>query len=148
MTLNSVSPTPVQRLIDLGFKLVGEWRLNNTQPDPTIAFEPLEQYGDGPNVLYAFVAGDEILYIGKSVKTLNKRLAGYQRPGKSQFTNIRSNRRILDRLLQQKAVEIYALVDTGLLSYGGFHLNLAAGLEDSLIDALQPPWNLTGRTKD
>jgi hypothetical protein len=79
---------------------------------------------------------------------LSTRLAGYQRPGKTQFTNIRSNGKILDLLSQQKSVEIYVLVDTGLLSYGGFHVNLAAGLEDSLIEALRPPWNLTGRTKD
>ena len=33
------------------------------------------------------------------------------------------------------------LPDTGLLRYGGFHINLAAGLEDSLISDISPPWN-------
>jgi len=33
------------------------------------------------------------------------------------------------------------LADHGLLHYGGFHVNLAAGLEDSLIRDLNPPWN-------
>lgn len=29
----------------------------------------------------------------------------------------------------------------GLLRYGAFHLNLAASLEDSIINVLNPPWN-------
>lgn len=33
------------------------------------------------------------------------------------------------------------LADHGLLRFGGFHLNLAAALEDSLINDLRPPWN-------
>jgi hypothetical protein len=43
-------------------------------------------------------------------------------------------------------VAIYVLPDNGLLYYGGFHVNLAAGLEDSLVRELQPPWN--GGKKD
>jgi hypothetical protein len=38
-------------------------------------------------------------------------------------------------------VEIYALPDEGLHHYGDFHLNLAAGLEDSIISVLDPEWN-------
>ena len=107
MTLNSVPPTSLQRLIKLGFKRAGEWKLNHDSPDRKITFELVEIDVDEPNVLYAFVANNELLYIGKSVKTLKKRLAGYQRPGKSQFTNIRSNKNILDLLSRQKGVEIY-----------------------------------------
>jgi len=33
------------------------------------------------------------------------------------------------------------LPDNGLLHYGQFHVNLAAGLEDSIISVLQPEWN-------
>jgi hypothetical protein len=39
------------------------------------------------------------------------------------------------------AVDIYALPDNGLLHYGRFHVNLAAGLEDDLIRVIDPPWN-------
>jgi hypothetical protein len=44
------------------------------------------------------------------------------------------------------SVEIHALPDNdnGLLYYGGIHVNLAAGLEDSLIAALKPSWNKAG----
>ena len=43
------------------------------------------------------------------------------------------------------AVDIYALPDPGDMEYKGFHLNLAAGLEDSLIRELKPSWNKTGK---
>jgi hypothetical protein len=44
-------------------------------------------------------------------------------------------------------VDIFALPDNGLLHYGGFHINLAAGLEDSLISTLAPSWNRVGIEK-
>jgi hypothetical protein len=49
-------------------------------------------------------------------------------------------------LAAKKRVEIYIFRDMGLLHFGGFHLNLAAGLEDSLVVELDPPWN--GGRKD
>ena len=39
------------------------------------------------------------------------------------------------------AVEILVLPDNGLLHYGQFHVNLAAGLEDDIIGVLNPEWN-------
>jgi hypothetical protein len=44
-------------------------------------------------------------------------------------------------LVNGKSVEIFALQDNDLLHYGGFDVNLAAGLEDSLVRDLSPPWN-------
>jgi 5-methylcytosine-specific restriction protein A len=44
-------------------------------------------------------------------------------------------------LAKGQEVEAYILPDNGLLRYGAFHLNLAAGLEDSLIRELNPAWN-------
>lgn len=41
-------------------------------------------------------------------------------------------------------MEIHVLPDNGLLYYGGFHVNLAAGLEDSLVATIRPVWNKTG----
>jgi len=37
------------------------------------------------------------------------------------------------------------LPDNGLLHFGDFHVNLAAGLEDSIIKTLNPLWNKTGK---
>jgi hypothetical protein len=91
------------------------------------------------------VNGD-LTYIGKTTRTLRARMSGYRNPGPTQSTNIRNNERIRSALSQGKRVEIYAFRDTGLLKLGGFHLNLAAGLEDSLVRELSPPWN--GGRKD
>ena len=44
-------------------------------------------------------------------------------------------------LAEGKTVEVFALPDSGQHQFGGFHLNLAAGLEDAIIRDLQPPWN-------
>jgi hypothetical protein len=39
---------------------------------------------------------------------------------------------------------VYAPPDNGLLHYSGFHVNLAAGLEDSLVATIKLPWNRVG----
>jgi hypothetical protein len=43
------------------------------------------------------------------------------------------------------SVSILVLPDHGLLKYGGFHLNLAAGLEDDIVSQLKPRWKKTGK---
>lgn len=47
-------------------------------------------------------------------------------------------------LFEGKTVHIHALPDNGLLFYGGFHVNLAAFLEDALIAELKPSSNRAG----
>src|SRR5665648_585117 len=71
---------------------------------------------------------------------------GYQNPGPSQRTNIRVNAAIKNLLSNDLPVDIFILTDNGLLSYGNFRINLAAGLEDTLILKLNPDWNLTGKS--
>jgi hypothetical protein len=69
---------------------------------------------------------------------------GYQNPGPTQSTNIHNNARLRERLAAGDMVSILALPDHGLLHYGAFHLSLAAGLEDSIVSTLKPPWNRMG----
>ncbi|MBZ9884322.1 GIY-YIG nuclease family protein [Mesorhizobium sp. CA10] len=96
---------------------------------------------DAPNALYAFVNGDQVLYIGKTARSIRKRYIGYCRPGKGQATNQRCHRNI--KMAITKGTEIRILVFTPIshLRYADFEINLAAGLEDSLIRAFDPPWN-------
>ncbi|MFP4436148.1 MAG: GIY-YIG nuclease family protein [Chloroflexaceae bacterium] len=101
----------------------------------------LYNHANTHNVLYAFVVDETPYYIGKTTQPLHKRMAGYRNPGPSQSTNIKNKQHICTALLQGKSVKIYVLPDNGLLHYGGFHVNLAAGLEDSLVRELEPPWN-------
>jgi len=126
----------MNRLLDIGFQLVGHWCIG----EDSLTFE-LRRHGTQMNILYAFVSDGEVMYVGKTVRTLNQRLTGYRNPVPSQSTNIRNNARIRDVLRSGAAVDILALPDNGLLHYGPFHLNLAAGLEDSIIAVLRPAWN-------
>lgn len=126
----------MQRLLDIGFKQAGYWSLEKDR----LVFK-VNALNNSPNALYAFISCNTVLYVGKTTQTLSKRLQGYQNPGSSQFTNIRNNTNIKKILILKGSVEIYALPDTGLLNYGGFKINLAAGLEDSLIRTLLPAWN-------
>jgi hypothetical protein len=130
---------PIERIKAIGFRFVGEWKLdaNNLRC-------VLQDLGSSVNVLYAFTEGDSILYIGKSVRPLQKRLYGYQKPGPTQFTNIKANKLIREALGDQRAIAVYAFADPGDRRHGEFHLNLAAGLEDSLIATLKPTWNKAG----
>jgi hypothetical protein len=124
------------RLTAMGFILAGEWYLVNDQ-----LTAKLVSYGDMRNILYAFIVDRAVMYVGKTVLPLRSRLQGYRTPGPTQSTNIRNNKNLRQALESGKQIEIYALPDNGLLYYGGFHVNLAAGLEDSVVRDLRPPWN-------
>ena len=131
----------MNRLRDIGFKQVGHWH----STDNSIDFE-LTQNSDSENVLYCFASEDKALYVGKTTQQLNRRMYGYKNPGATQSTNIKGHNKIKELLSKGQPVEIFALPDNGLLHFGVFHLNLAAGLEDNIISVINPPWNGTGAT--
>ncbi len=131
--------SPLERLENMGFRQVGEWSIELSK----IKFTFIDA-SSAKNVLYAFISHNTVMYIGKTVQTLKQRMGGYKTPAPTQSTNIKGNKLISEILLLNHPVAIYALPDNGLLFYGGFHVNLAAGLEDNLIKALNPPWNRTG----
>lgn len=130
----------ISTLKKLGFRWVGCWKMGDERPE----YE-LDEEKTTYNILYSFVSGNEILYIGKTTIALRDRMYQYQRPGPSQRTNIRVNEAIAGRLADGATIEIHVLPDPGDMEYRGFHLNLAAGLEDSLISDLKPTWNKTGK---
>jgi hypothetical protein len=128
----------MNRLIDIGFRKVGEWKMLSENISPN-----LSDLANSSNILYAFISDGEAVYVGKTTQTLQGRLYGYQKPGPTQFTNIKGNKLLKKLLAEGKSVDIYALPDNGLHHFGVFHLNLAAGLEDSIITTLEPKWNGT-----
>jgi len=127
----------LRQLEAIGFVVAGHWTLAGD----ALTLELASAHATARNVLYAFVADRQLMYLGKTVRTLANRMAGYCKPGPSQSTNIKNNNNIRACLQKGNVVEIYVLPDAGLLHYGGFHVNLAAGLEDSLVLTLEPPWN-------
>jgi len=129
----------MQNLINIGFRKVGQWLQSQTG----IEFS-LSNCSDARNILYCFVCDGIVLYVGKTIQSLTKRMYGYQNPSPTQSTNIKGKKNISDLLVDSKQVDIYALADNGLLHFGIFHINLAAGLEDSIVKELNPIWNKTG----
>ncbi len=126
----------MNRLLEIGFEPAGHWMLENGK----LRFE-LTRHSTQTNILYAFVCDGIVMYVGKTIRKLETRMSGYKTPGKTQTTNINNNQRITEVLTRGSAIEILALPDNGLLHYGGFHLNLAAALEDDIIRKLDPMWN-------
>jgi hypothetical protein len=94
-----------------------------------------------PNCLYAFCCGDDVLYIGKTTKTLSKRFVGYCDPGNGRATNWKCHQGIRRLLERGREVRIFVLPSHSHLRWSGYEINMAAGLEDSLLRAFQPPWN-------
>jgi hypothetical protein len=124
------------RLRAIGFKLAGHWKRSGIG----IVFELDRNLATACNVLYFFAVDGELMYLGKTINSLQHRMQSYKTPAKSAAkggsTNIKNNENIRMCLGQEKTVQVFALPDNGLLQYGGFHVNLAAGLEDSLVREL------------
>jgi hypothetical protein len=134
----------LNRLLAIGFKPAGKWSLVNDVLRLTL--EPAVMHEQ--NVLYAFVVDGKLAYVGKTTQSLIKRMQGYRSPASTAdrggSTNIKNNRNIVNALSSGAAVDIYALHALPSRAHGEFSVNLSAGLEDSLINALTPPWNGTG----
>lgn len=130
-----------EKIKKLGFKHIGNWSLSNNN----IRFK-LTDKTDKKEVLYAFMVSNEIKYIGKTISGLDKRFSGYQNPGHTQSTNIKNNRRIKEELEKGNNVDIYILEEEKPMYYKNIKINLAAGLEDSLIEEFKSAWNRLGRT--
>lgn len=133
----------MNRLLAIGFRRVGQWRFVGER----LTYD-IDDHGRLRNVLYAFVTGDQVRYVGKTIQALRTRLLGYCSPGAGQATNLRNHNNIRRLLSDGQAVTILALPDSGLLHYGQFHLNIAAALEDSLIAVIDPDWNCGRRTRE
>ena len=133
-----------ETLLNLGFVDVAAW---------TSAGDEITYRLDGPhaeanqvrldarNALYAFVQDSKVQYIGKTARTIRKRFVGYRRPARQQRTNWRCNGKIKEALARGAEVRIFVFTPISQLRYSEFEINLAAGLENSLIAEFDPPWN-------
>ncbi|ECG3782371.1 GIY-YIG nuclease family protein [Salmonella enterica subsp. enterica serovar Florida] len=127
----------MNRLTEIGFIKVGFWQIR----DGSLKYYLDNRFIDVKNNLYAFVCDGEVKYVGKTTRLLRNRMYHYSRPSPSQSTNIKNNANIIEMLSKNIAVDILVLPDSGLMHYGQFHLNLVAGLEDSIISVISPEWN-------
>lgn len=89
----------MNRLIEIGFQKAGEWKLEGGN----LCYE-LRMHGSQKNILYAFTADGEVKYVGKTIRSLAKRMYGYQNPGESQRTNVKNHANIKELLAAGAAV--------------------------------------------
>ena len=125
----------------IGFRDVASWQLD---AHGNLTFSDLEPGFDGwrgwnPS-LYAHCDGQTVCYLGKSKRLLSARMDDYRR-GLGVVTNNRIHQGIRATLGAGRAVHILGFCPIHSLEWGGFKINLAAGLEDILIDHFQPVWN-------
>lgn len=140
----------LKRLTDLGFEKAGSFSIE----DAVLSLGLDLSYAEQEELLYCFVMNGLPVYVGKTVKPLKERMMQYERGDRSQKTNHRINKKIVEALKQDNKIEIYVLTFSERETYRGFRLNLAAGLEDSLIrhvdDTLkgcnEKSWNKAGTT--
>jgi len=129
-------------LAQLGFQEAGYWECEGSTLSARIS-----KLGDARDFLYAFVTDQDILYIGKSINTVRQRMAQYEQPGPTQKTNIRNNRDIMKLLTDDCEVRILVFVEPEPMFFRGYHVSLAAGLEDELIRRFHPRWNKLGKRR-
>ena len=129
-------------LLNLGFVDVGQWRTSGDYIVYQLDGEDAaanEVLLEARNALYAFVKDNQVLYIGKTARSIRRRYVGYCRPGKRQATNKRCHGNIKAAITAGEEIRIFAFAPITHLRYADFEINLAAGLEDSLIREFEPP---------
>ena len=127
----------LKRLKSLGFEQVGRWFWDGDD----LNFE-IKKHAKERDILYAFVVDGDVKYLGKSVQELYRRIYPYKNCGPTQRTNIRIREKLRTCLKNGSQVLIYAFVQKIPLMYQDISINLAAGLEDNLIAAIRPEWNI------
>ncbi|WP_338661318.1 GIY-YIG nuclease family protein [Pararoseomonas sp. SCSIO 73927] len=135
-----------ETLLNTGFKDIGVWSESKDGKGIEYHLDGINPEADRlllaeRNALYAFVHGEKVNYVGKTARSILKRFVGYRKPHKGQRTNWRCNEKIRELLARGETVRIYVFTPLSHLRYAEFEINLAAGLEDALIAAFDPPWN-------
>lgn len=120
----------VKRLVAIGFKEIGHWSLKGDNRTCV----PIIKAGNERDVLYAFVVGSSVKYIGRSMAGISTRLKKYPHERKMR-------KYLLKTLLSHKKIKILQLMFPYQFKFGEFDFNIPAGIEDSIIGGIQPAWN-------
>jgi hypothetical protein len=155
----------VKDLERIGFEKIGKWKALESLKNPDKkAYEcrkPIDHEWEDENhiiflrkkILYAFVYGEEIKYIGKTTKGAKERLKWYIDPsieGHSTNKNVNDEiYKIVQPSGSDKNIDIWLFApDPDTLKYKGFDLDLAAGLEEGLIAKIGTEcWNKIFKSK-
>ena len=142
-SITALPQNPVGILAEIGFEDAAQWKIVDGRKIHDLGddAEVWQELKEPKNALYAFCAGGEVLYVGKTARSLEKRFIGYRDPGNTQATNRKCHDEIRRRLKTGGIVRIMVLPDQTRLHWGQFRISLAAGLEDAIVEKLMPPLN-------
>ena len=128
-------------LLDFGFNTVGTWS-SDPRLKSRVRFNLSSLHGE--RVIYAFGVDDAVKYIGicdNTDTTLKDRLSRYQgMMGGS--TNKRIAALIREHLSHGRTVRILAWRPESIFQVKELKVDLVKGLENPLIQALRPEWNI------
>lgn len=143
----------IKRLIDYGFRRVGNWEQADYASTPHlsnlngIGFILDSNHADGRGVVYALTVDDAIAYIGETSR-LRSRCESYRygNPLENDTDN-RVKLELTEALQRNCTVDIWALVPESQVQLGEHQLTLSASkpVEQWLISKLNPPLNRQGR---
>ncbi|WP_300520000.1 hypothetical protein [Aliiroseovarius sp.] len=125
-------------LLKNGFSYLGDW-----EEDGAGEMRLERQAPDAPGV-YAFVVGEEVVYVGKTSRTLRARMADYRRGHYRQRTSAAVKRQIGEVLRQGTGVRVLVATPPDGL-WNGLPIVTLHGLEAGLIQLLTPLWNRQGK---
>lgn len=144
----------IGKLLEYGFVPTGFWGLTYKQKTP-LAFYIDEELALLSEVLYAFVANEQVIYIGITSNSLRERMKGYKYGKKSArdsekieaSTNKKLHKVILGKLKENKTIDIYVLHKPSLGEYMGLSISPISGIEHSLIKEFDEGQLLNDRGK-
>lgn len=95
--------------------------------------------------VYAYAVDGVVMYVGSAQRGLHGRLRHYE-ISRRMRTSARVRTEILKCLVHGDSVEVYLLPEPPAISWNGIPVNLIAGLEEGLIQALKPAWNIRSKS--
>ena len=127
--------TKLQTLKELGFVCAGKFLLANAG---NIDYRLGKEFSERTNILYAFILSKRIKYIGVTKQKLQVRIRAYCKPGKDPRTNLRIRDLLCEELQCRKSASVYVLPGNDWnRKYRGYRVDLAAGLESTLIQEFE-----------
>jgi hypothetical protein len=124
-----------EQLITTGFRLAGRWESR----DGLTMIRSFE-VGKAPGV-YAYAVDGVVMYVGSAQRGLQRRMRHYE-ISLTMRTAAPIRATILECLGDGRSVEVYLLPDPPTISWNTLPVNLIAGIEEGLIRALNPAWNI------
>ena len=117
-------------MAEIGFKDAAQWTIVDDRKIQVSVDDDKEWQNckEAKNALYAFYVGAEVMYVGKTARTLEKRFLGYTDPGKTQATNRKCHDEIRKQLKAQDDRPNHGISRYDASSLGRFSHQLSSGL--------------------